>query len=81
MGDSVLDFEGSFEGEGKRKLKVECGCAGTCCIFAFEYFDEPVPDMYLCVYPKWRHKSHGVIISKEKAIEIVKYLNEFIEGD
>lgn len=60
-----------------QKILIECGCADACCILRLEYFNE-LDEIYLQVNPKWRHKSHGAIISKEKARILRNYLNEFL---
>lgn len=62
----------------EKKLYLECGCADACAIMRLEYFED-FDEIYLQVHPKWKHKYHGIIISRDKAQELINYLNEFLD--
>lgn len=60
-----------------KKIYLECGCTSTCTIMRMEYL-EIFDEVYLSIHPKWKHKTHGIVINKEKAMELRNYLNEFL---
>lgn len=64
-----------------KELNVPCDCVQKCAIIRLEYFED-VNEAWLGLYPKRGHKSHGVIVTKEKAKEVIEFLtNHFNLGD
>lgn len=59
----------------EKKIVLECGCIDKCCVLHLEFLKD-FKDIYLGVYPKWKHKSHGVMINKEKAKALYDFLGE-----
>lgn len=58
-----------------KKIILECGCIDKCCLLHLEFLKD-FKDIWLGVYPKWKHKSHGVTINEEKAKELYDFLRE-----